>query len=827
MKPTIRIIKTALLCFLMFPAENAHAQLNFSATFTTTQGQCVDLGIDTNINGITIDSFTILSPPANGQFILLGGLPDSWFYCPDSGFVGTDQAFVYYCVIGGTFPVCDSAQFTFIVEPPSTCSLSVSLQSGSCAGPLPSLMAVVTGGIPPYVYLWSDSSTGSSNCNPNPGVLYCVQVTDSRGCTDVDCDSLSTGCNLSVAIQNGPCAGPLPSLMAIATGGTPPYQYLWNNGNASDVICNLTTGTYCVTVIDANSCSVSSCQQVGGGCQLVATLFMDSSNCLIPVVNGSTPPYTFFWSDNSTGSTLCNVNPLNTYYVIVTDANGCVFTAVYGGGCQLTTVVVVDSMSCGGRNGLTAVITGGDPPYTYQWSDGQTTRTATGLNGGNYTITVTDNNSCTATNSITITSFDTNVYVSAGQTICPQSYVLPIIASGGNSYLWSSGETTTQIQIAPTVTTTYSVTVSNGACSTVLTSTVDVVDPPLANFKSNNVCLWQNATQFINLSTSVLPFDSWYWGFGDGAYVHGIQNPTHTYTASGTYTASLIVTNNIGCIDTLEQLVYVFPLPVADFTSDHLCYDDTTQLADNSTLLTGNIVQWSWNFGDPTTGGMSNTSNLQNPTHKFSSRDTFNVVLTVISDSGCQNTVIKPLLITGPNIGVAMKKDSINPLLWYMHTTTTGTGPFSYLWDFGDGNTSPQPTPSYTYAVAGHYAICLTVTDANGCSSTTCDSTYKMGSLGIIKYLVVTNPTTNIEEENFILVISVSPNPANEILSISSNQPIQGEIIITDIMGRKVFAEMIKDKISNINTSNFPRGYYYLSIVTADHVYYNKIMISR
>ncbi|HET7818694.1 MAG TPA: PKD domain-containing protein, partial [Bacteroidia bacterium] len=166
-------------------------------------------------------------------------------------------------------------------------------------------------------------------------------------------------------------------------------------------------------------------------------------------------------------------------------------------------------------------------------------------------------------------------------------------------------------------------------------------------------------------------------------------------------------------------------------------------------------------------------------------------------------------------------------LLWYMHTTTTGTGPFSYLWDFGDGNTSPQPTPSYTYAVAGHYAICLTVTDANGCSSTTCDSTYKMGSLGIIKYLVVTNPTTNIEEENFILVISVSPNPANEILSISSNQPIQGEIIITDIMGRKVFAEMIKDKISNINTSNFPRGYYYLSIVTADHVYYNKIMISR
>lgn len=545
-------------------------------------------------------------------------------------------------------------------------------------------------------------------------------------------------------------------------------------------------------------------------------------------MNG-TPPYSYLWTPSGQTTSAISALSAGNYSVTVTDALGATAAAqtwIYEPYALGSTITQVGY--CTPNTGSAEVkIYGGTPSYTYQWSDGQTTRTATGLNGGNYTITVTDNNSCTATNSITITSFDTNVYVSAGQTICPQSYVLPIIASGGNSYLWSSGETTTQIQIAPTVTTTYSVTVSNGACSTVLTSTVDVVDPPLANFKSNNVCLWQNATQFINLSTSVLPFDSWYWGFGDGAYVHGIQNPTHTYTASGTYTASLIVTNNIGCKDTLEQLVYVFPLPVADFTSDHLCYDDTTQLADNSTLLTGNIVQWSWNFGDPTTGGMSNTSNLQNPTHKFSSRDTFNVVLTVISDSGCQNTVIKPLLITGPNIGVAMKKDSINPLLWYMHTTTTGTGPFSYLWDFGDGNTSPQPTPSYTYAVAGHYAICLTVTDANGCSSTTCDSTYKMGSLGIIKYLVVTNPTTNIEEENFILVISVSPNPANEILSISSNQPIQGEIIITDIMGRKVFAEMIKDKISNINTSNFPRGYYYLSIVTADHVYYNKIMISR
>ncbi len=634
MKPAIRIIKTALLCFLMFAFAESNAQL-LPTTFTTTQGQCVDLGIDTNVNGITIDSFTILSPPANGQIILLGGLPDSWFYCPDSGFVGTDQAFVYYCVIGGTFPVCDSAQFTFIVEPPSTCNLSVSLQSGSCAGPLPSLMAVVTGGIPPYTYLWSDSSTGSSTCNANPGVLYCVQVTDSRGCTDVDCDSLSTGCNLTIAIQNGPCAGPLPSLMAVVTGGNPPYQYLWNNGNANDVICNLATGAYCVTVIDANNCSVSSCQQVGGGCQLVATVFMDSSNCLIPVVNGGTPPFTYTWSDNSTGSTLCNVNSLNTYYVVVTDSNGCVFTATYGGGCQITAVVVVDSMMCGGSNGLYIVLSGGNAPYTYAWSDGSTTSSICPNNPGTYCVTITDAQGC-----MDIQCGNTGGGCQINVTLVSDSLnnCLDPVVSGGTppySFFWSDSSTGSFL---------CNVTPGASYC-------VTVVDA--------NGCA--------------------------AAACNGANQPcTFTYTQNGPALQTLVVF-------------------VASFDQQ---------------LNPANII---WDLGDGTTA-----SGFQ-ITHFYNACDfVFDVTMTLVDTNGnnlCSYSQYVYVYCDSMNrycqSSFVFYQDSTNNMTFHFIDQSV-YNPVAYQWDFGDGNFSSAQNPSHTYITAGIYNVCLVVTDATGCASTSC-----------------------------------------------------------------------------------------------------------
>ena len=158
-----------------------------------------------------------------------------------------------------------------------------------------------------------------------------------------------------------------------------------------------------------------------------------------------------------------------------------------------------------------------------------------------------------------------------------------------------------------------------------------------------------------------------------------------------------------------------------------------------------------------------------------------------------------------------------------------GIAPFTYYWDFGDGNTSTQSSPSHTYAVAGHYNICLTITSANGCTSSTCDSTYRliaptvMG--GMMKYVNVVN-TTGVQEIS-LSVSSVFPNPAKDMIEVSLNQSIAGDLTIIDMTGREVYSEKINAANTKINVSNLPVGLYNLSIVSAAKMIHSKIMIVR
>lgn len=563
MKPTFTFTKTALLCCLMFTFTQSYAQL-FPVTYTTTQGQCVDLHIDSFLSGsgLTLDSFSVTSGPLNGQLIP-GGRPDSWFYCPDTGFVGTDHANVYYCISGGTFPVCDSTQFIFVVQP--------------------------------------------ANCN-----------------------------TLTVAVQNGPCAGPLPSLEAIVTGGSAPYSYQWSNGSTTSVLCNLATGTYCVTVFDANGCSVSSCLNVGGGCQMVVSLVLDSSGCLVPVVNSGTPPFSYMWSDNSTGSTLCNVNPLNTYYVIVTDANGCVFTATYSGGCQITAAVVVDSMMCG-RNGLTAVISGGNPPYTYAWDDGSTASSICPINPGIYCVTITDAQGCSDVQCGTIGGGCQLTAVIVEDSI---NNCLTVVATGGTQpyqYLWSDGSvlnTATLCNIVPGVSYCVSVIDVNGCVGTACNGTNQ---PCTFTYTQNGPAL-QTLVVFVASFDQQLNPANIVWDLGDGDTASGFQI-THVYNAC--------------------DFVYDVTMTLVDTTGNNLCSSSQNVYVYCDSI--NRYCQSSFRFYQ---------DSVDNMTFHFIDQSVYNPVV--------------------------------------------------YQWDFGDGTFDTTANPSHTYTTAGLYNVCLVVTDATGCASTSC-----------------------------------------------------------------------------------------------------------
>ena len=165
---------------------------------------------------------------------------------------------------------------------------------------------------------------------------------------------------------------------------------------------------------------------------------------------------------------------------------------------------------------------------------------------------------------------------------------------------------------------------------------------PIPIFTAPSVCL-NMPTVFTDQSTTATGnITSWNWNFGDGNN-SAQQSPSHTYNAPGNYTVTLILTNSFGCKDTLQQNVLVKPLPVVNFSAPPVCVGTPTCFNDLSTIASGTITGWSWNFADPSSG--NNISNAQNPCHTFTAAGNYNVILTATSDSGCQSSTVISVLV--------------------------------------------------------------------------------------------------------------------------------------------------------------------------------------
>ncbi len=141
---------------------------------------------------------------------------------------------------------------------------------------------------------------------------------------------------------------------------------------------------------------------------------------------------------------------------------------------------------------------------------------------------------------------------------------------------------------------------------------------------------------------------SWTWDFGDGSPTSNLQNPTHTYPNTGTYTVTLSIATDKGCTRTnFTKQVTINTRPQAGFISPEVCLTDiNTPFTDTSKISTGTIVGWEWNFGDPGSG-INNTSTLQNPTHTYSATGNYTVMLVVISDQGCRDTINQTFTVNG------------------------------------------------------------------------------------------------------------------------------------------------------------------------------------
>jgi hypothetical protein len=208
------------------------------------------------------------------------------------------------------------------------------------------------------------------------------------------------------------CTNATGSVTANITNGTSPYGYQWTGGGNTSTVSNLGAGNYNVTVSDVNGCTGMAVATVGtpngpstSASQTNVSCASGTNGAVNLTVTGGTAPVTFVWSNGAQTEDLSGV-AAGSYTVTVNDANNCSFvsTATVTEPTALSfTGSVTNASTSGSSDGsITLNITGGTPNYTTSPSS------LTNLAPGNYSVTVTDNNGCTSTQSFTV-SFGSGV----------------------------------------------------------------------------------------------------------------------------------------------------------------------------------------------------------------------------------------------------------------------------------------------------------------------------------------------------------------------------------------------------------------------------------
>lgn len=392
-----------------------------------------------------------------------------------------------------TVTVTDDASCTisqsFTVIQPTAITANMIITDVDCNGNNNGDVSVmVGGGVAPYSYLWNTGGTTSTLNTVNPG-WYTVTITDDNLCIKIDSAYVDEPAALTSVITPTQisCFGYNNGAADLTSGGgVTPYSYTWSNSASSEDISSLAPGTYTVTILDDNGCSLIDSVTITEPSALTHTLsstnvlcYGDANGTATVTPTGGTTPYGYLWSDNQTTSTAVNL-PSGTYSVTITDANGCTnYDAVtITEPLMLTASITASSdVTCFGANDGTATVVAGygTPGYTYVWSNNNTSDITTGLAGGTYTVTVTDANGCTATDMVSINE---PTEITSTAIITDETWgndgTIDISPSGGNApytFNWSTGATTEDIGNLAGGTYTVTITDASG-CTASFTYTV-------------------------------------------------------------------------------------------------------------------------------------------------------------------------------------------------------------------------------------------------------------------------------------------------------------------------------------------------------------------
>ena len=301
---------------------------------------------------------------------------------------------------------------TAIITEPVAITTSLSATDVSCFnGSDGAIDLTVSGGAPPYTYLWSDiNSSTSQDVNLLSANTYYVTITDSCGGSASDSIVINEPALLAISISatDVTCyGGGDGTATATPSGGTAPYNYMWNNGQTDSAAVGLFHGFHAVNVFDVNGCIASNNITVNEPSVLSFSIIGTDAGCYGGAdgaadltISGGTAPYSFLWDDPA-ASTTEDISTLTagTYNVVITDSCGfAVFdNVIISEPPAPGSSIVKSDISCNGNNdgSVTLTATGGTLPYTYLWDDpgSSNTKDLSNLGAGTYVVNITDRKS--------------------------------------------------------------------------------------------------------------------------------------------------------------------------------------------------------------------------------------------------------------------------------------------------------------------------------------------------------------------------------------------------------------------------------------------------
>lgn len=732
---------------------------NCTATTTATVNEPAAISISAAITNASCDG----SCDGSIDLSVSGGTPGYTYLWNGNQ---TTQDISNLCAGSYTVTVTDSnncsASAGFTVSDPAAISITATINDATCNGGCDGSIALsVSGGTPGYTYLWEDDQTTATITNLCAGD-YTVTVTDNNGCTGTATFAVGQPAALVLQLSStnessqGANDG---TATAEVSGGTPGYTYLWDDpaNQTTATAVNLAPGTYCVTVTDANDCTITGCVVVNaGGCDLEATVNTLDVNCnggndgqAEAIPTGGTEPYTYNWSSGGNAAIETNLSA-GSYSVTITDANNCEvivnFTINEPPVLELE-VTGMDESGNGAMDGTaTATVTGGTSPYSYLWDDvnNSTTPTIENLSAGTYCVTVTDANGCTASGCVDVNpgSCDLEATISVENVSCngEDDGSAAVTASGGTppyTYSWTSGGTeATEDSLSAG---SYMVTIfdSNGCC---IILNFEVTEPELleATASSTPTTCEGACDGSINLNISGgTPGYAFSWSNGQSS--EDIED-----LCAGTY--SVTVTDANGCTVIIQTTVE--EPPALDLTLSST--DETAEDANDGTAtaeVTGGTggYEYVWD------------TNPAQTTAAISGLAPGTYCVTVTDANGCTTsgcTIVNPF---GCAISLEISNDNVtcvdNCNGTIDLTVIGGEAPFSYEWS----STSIGNVEDPTMLCFGDYSV--TVTDNNGCSATISTSVEELPDDIVLSFAATVQSCLDVCDGAFDLAVSGGASP--------------------------------------------------------------------